>query len=230
MKKPISLTRDFLLLSFLLIVIVPLGGCAFVHDAPQNDTTYAKAEMEGQVPKDQISELDKKYPPGYWKQKPLNIASKDRLNIGIKEFLTIIQQTNPLPDLGKPDLGKMVTEIFTTAFVQSEAFNIIERQQLEKVLNELELEQSGIIDPITTSKIGNISGVDVIITGSISQMGNNQRIDARAIEVSTGKAIIADALTPIFNNQNVNTRTVDARNIQLFAKRFVNRMIDRYYR
>ena len=188
-----------------------MSGCAVVRDAPQTDTTYAATDYQGQVPQSTMKELEKKHPPGFWKEKTLNVPMEDRINIGIKEFTNATQQQ---------DLEKTITEIFITAFGKSGAFNVIERQQLEKVLDEFELSQSGIIDTSTAKEIGQLTGVEAIVTGTVSQMGNNQRVDARVIDISTGRVVIAERTERVNNTQRIN----------LLARRLINRMIDKYYR
>ena len=157
----------------------------------------------------------------FWKDQPLNIPPEKRLNIGIREFLPLTQP---------PELGQMVTEIFTTTFTKSGAFNIIERQQLDKILNEHELNQSGIIDPQSAQQIGHIAGLDAVVTGGISQIGNARRIDARVIDVKTGQVVLSEALTPVFDIQNRNLRPVDYQNIAGLARRIVDEMVAHYYR
>lgn len=205
------LYRLIFLSAMIIVTGIYMSGCAVVRDTPQTDTTYAATGYQGQVPQSTMKELEKKYPPGFWKEKTLNIPMKDRINIGIKEFTNATQQQ---------DLEKTITEIFITAFSKSGAFNVIERQQLEKVLNEFELSQSGIIDTSTSKEIGQLTGVEAIVTGTVSQMGNNQRVDARVIDISTGRVVIAERTDQANNTQRIN----------LLARRLINRMIDKYYR
>ena len=203
--------REFFSLMLIIAIGICMGGCAAVRDVPQTDTTYAATDYKEEVPQSTMGELEKKYPPGFWKEKKLNIPMTDRINIGIKEFANATQQQ---------DLEKTITEIFITAFSKSGAFNVIERQQLEKVLNEFELSQSGVIDTSTSQEIGQLTGVEAIVTGTVSQMGNNQRVDARVIDISTGRVVIAERTNQANNVQRIN----------LLARRLINRMIDKYYR
>lgn len=203
--------RLIFLSAMITVAAIYMNGCAAVRDVPQTDTTYVATGYQGQVPESTIKELEKQYPPDFWKKNTLNIPMKDRINIGIKEFANATQQ---------PDLEKTITEIFITAFSKAGAFNVMERQQLEKILNEFELSQSGIIDTSTSKEIGRLTGVEVIITGTVSQMGNNQRVDARAIDVSSGRVIIAERADQANNVQRIS----------LLARRIINRMIDHYYR
>lgn len=55
-------------------------------------------------------------------------------------------------------------------------FTLINRQQIERVLSEQKLQSSAIIDPSTVSKIGEIIGVQAIVTGEIiSATGTTRR-------------------------------------------------------
>ena len=205
------LYRLVLLSAMIIVTGIYMSGCGIVRDAPQTDTTYVATDYQGQISQSTMKELEEKYPPGSLKENTLNIPTKDRINIGIKGFTNATQQQ---------DLEKTVTEVFITAFGKSEAFNIIERQQLEKVLNEFELSQSGIIDTSTSKEIGKLTGVEAIVTGTVSQMGDNQRVDARVIDISTGRVIIAERVDRANNTQRV----------KLLARRIINRMIDKYYK
>ena len=76
--------------------------------------------------------------------------------------------------------------MFTTEVANSEAFKIIERDQLKKVLDEIAVGQSGIIDTSDARQLGKILGADAIITGSVMKIEEELRIDSRMIEVKTG--------------------------------------------
>ena len=211
MRNQILYRMVFTLLSVLLMIVVT-GGCATVRDAPQPDTAYYKtAEYEGQISNRSMLELEQRYPPGFWRETQLQVPIRDRIKIGIKEFGNTTQQQ---------DLGKMIVEIFTTAFVKSEAFAIVERQQLEKVLHEYELNQSGMIDSSTAKEIGHILGVDAILTGNVSQIGNDQRVDVRVIDISTGLVIVAEKMES----------AISINSVSLMAKRVIRRMTDTYYK
>jgi curli biogenesis system outer membrane secretion channel CsgG len=219
-KSPNRQTNILLLAEITMALVLFFPGCgARLTEAPQTNTVYKQTGYQGQVPAAIQAQLDARFPPSFWKQQGFNIAPEDRMSVGIRQFMVITQQANRLPDL-----GQMITEIFTTAFMQSELFTVVERQQLKKVLNEHELNQSGIMNPETAEALGNITGLKVLVTGSISQIGNNQRIDARAIDLSTGQVLVADRLPPIFNSQNVNIRPINASNINSFAHQFVRKM------
>ncbi|MBU1077814.1 MAG: CsgG/HfaB family protein [Spirochaetes bacterium] len=88
--------------------------------------------------------------------------------------------------------GMIISERITTYIVNLNKLEVIERSQLDKVLKELDLEFTGIIDPATTKQLGKVLGVDAIITGSlIRKKGDEIEVNARVINSETAKVIKA---------------------------------------
>ncbi|MCI0698736.1 hypothetical protein L0337_42895 [candidate division KSB1 bacterium] len=108
--------------------------------------------------------------------------------------------------LGQIDLlDKLVT-----GFVGINRFKVIERAQLEKILEEQKLGMSGIIDASTAAQIGKGIGVDGVVCGSITQGGNAVTIDARLIDTETAAIITAkDAYSNGLSLQNLSQMISD---------------------
>ena len=60
-----------------------------------------------------------------------------------------------------------VENLFAKYLIQS-GFKVVERAQLEQVLQEHHISVSGYLSPATTRKIGEILGVDVLLIGEVS--------------------------------------------------------------
>lgn len=120
-------------------------------------------------------------PPTRFSEIPEN--KKTRLAVIRFKALNKVAQTR--------NLGSMISEIFTTEAVNSRAFKIVEREQLNKVLKEYQISQSGIIDTRQAQEIGKMLGADAIITGSVMKIGVLLRIDARIIRIKTGVIVSA---------------------------------------
>jgi TolB-like protein len=116
-----------------------------------------------------------------------SIPKNERLKIAVMEFQALNNKT------GSNNLGSMIAEMFTTEVVNSESFRIVEREHLKKVLKELEVGQSGIIDTTEAQEIGKMLGADAIITGSVMKIQENLRVDSRIIEVKTGLIVSAES-------------------------------------
>ncbi len=105
---------------------------------------------------------------------------------------------------GQTKLGQTLTEMLITALIQADKFTVMERVQLEKVLKEQSLSQSGIIDTETAVEVGKLSGLEGVVMGSISQLKSSIEADSRLIEVETGKALAA-ANARVNNVEDIRT-------------------------
>ncbi len=86
--------------------------------------------------------------------------------------------------------GNIVSERLTTRIVKLKKLQVIERQLLDKVIQELHLETTGVVDAETTKQLGKVLGVDAIITGSLVDIGNNKvEVNARVIKTDTAEVI-----------------------------------------
>ncbi len=91
------------------------------------------------------------------------------------------------------DIGKMVAEWLTTDLVGTGRFDIIERKYLDKVLAEQKVGVSGIVDPSSASRLGQVLGVKTIVTGSVSNYGGTIDVNARLISVETASIRTAES-------------------------------------
>jgi curli biogenesis system outer membrane secretion channel CsgG len=69
------------------------------------------------------------------------------------------------------ELGSGVADIFLTEAFRSQRFRITERSQIETVLREQNLAQTGRVDPDTAADVGRITGAELIVLGSLSEFG-----------------------------------------------------------
>jgi len=134
-------------------------------------------------------------------EKPKIIIKGEKVKIGIIEFQSLNEEAK------KDNLGKIVSEMLTTSFVNSESFKIIEREQLQKVVEEFQLSQSGIIDTSYAKQIGKIAGADAIVTGSVTKIGDDLRLDARIIDVESGIILTAEKSEGKINLQSIGMMT-----------------------
>ena len=87
------------------------------------------------------------------------------------------------------ELDKIITEWLTEFLVNTKAFEVVERQELEKVLQEQSLGQTGILDSKSAAQVGNILGVDVLITGTLIYFDDTFEVVARQIDATTGSIL-----------------------------------------
>lgn len=100
------------------------------------------------------------------------------------------------------EFGGFIAEELITRLFKTRRVDVVERQFLDKILMEQKLNLVGIIDETTAKKIGKILGVDAVCSGTITDLGDTLKINARLISTETG-AIFAVASTEMLNDEKV---------------------------
>src|SRR4029079_8127338 len=62
-------------------------------------------------------------------------------------------------------------DVFVTELVKSGKFRVVEREQLEALMQEKGLTLSGDVDPKTAIKVGKLLGVNYLLTGAVTEYG-----------------------------------------------------------
>jgi hypothetical protein len=70
-----------------------------------------------------------------------------------------------------------------------EGYEVVERDALEKVLKELELSNTRNFDSGSAARIGKLLGAEQLVFGSYMLLFNKFRIDAKVVDVETGKIL-----------------------------------------
>lgn len=73
------------------------------------------------------------------------------------------------------DIGKGISVMLINQLINDGSYRIFERQQLDKIMQEQNFSNSSRADSNTAAKIGKLAGVDLIITGSITQFGRDDK-------------------------------------------------------
>ena len=84
-------------------------------------------------------------------------------------------------------LSKGVPDFLITEMSGNAAIRVIERDQVQKLIDEQKLVGSGQVDQATAVKVGKLLGAQhMIFGGFMADPNGNFRIDARAVNVETG--------------------------------------------
>lgn len=144
------------------------AGVSSIADANENSTLVATIKnKEKRTVNNVITEKNRILD----KPKRVAIISFDNTSGKISEF----------GDLGGPLRDMIVSDLSGVENLQ-----MLDRQALEKVLNEQNLNNSKSFDAATATKIGKLLGAEVIITGTYFEMFGSLRVDAKFINVETG--------------------------------------------
>lgn len=115
-----------------------------------------------------------------------NIANAGKKMIAVVDFTDL--QGNVT------ELGRFLAEEFSVALAGTgKGFEVVDRTHLKSIISEHKLSSTGIIDPQTARKLGQIAGVEALITGTITPFGDSVRISVKILDTATAKVIGASS-------------------------------------
>ena len=135
-------------------------------------------EVEAQTLDSRASELSQ--------QIARNMETGQKRRIAVLEFTDLQGQVT--------NFGRYLSEELITRLYGSNKFTVVERQLLNKVIAEQKLSLTGVVDPDSAKKLGNVLGVDAIVSGTIADRGESLKINARLIDTQTGELFSAAAI------------------------------------
>lgn len=129
-------------------------------------------------------------------QKTIKLVG-ERMNIAVFPF----ENKGASRDLGEIILDKMITVLYNQG-----RFEMMERDKLNRVLEEQSLGQTGVLDAASAASIGKGIGVDAIVIGSVAASSSGAlSIDARVIDTESAAIIVA---------QDIYTGSSDAQSVK----------------
>jgi curli biogenesis system outer membrane secretion channel CsgG len=105
---------------------------------------------------------------------------------------------------GVQEIEMKTIDMLSTALFRTGRFDLVERKNIEKVIQEQKFQQSGMIDTATALKMGKLLGARAVVTGAVTEIGVSAvsfiadittvrvSIDVRVIDVETGKILAAE--------------------------------------
>jgi TolB-like protein len=128
--------------------------------------------------------------------KDLNARTKDKN----AKRLAIIYFDNSGGDPALNKLKKGLADMMITDLSNINMLAIVERDKLESILKEQKMNNGKEFDPATASKVGKLLGAQVLLTGGYFEMFGSLRLDARFIDVETGKILKSDGVEGEISN------------------------------
>jgi TolB-like protein len=93
-------------------------------------------------------------------------------------------------------LSKGLADMMTTGLAKVQSLKLIERADLQKIVRELGLSMSGMVDESSLQEAGKLLGADMLLIGGFNHsFGGDLRIDARLVRVETGETVKAVEVT-----------------------------------
>jgi TolB-like protein len=92
-------------------------------------------------------------------------------------------------DLALEALKKGLAQMLISDLTTFEPVRIVEREQLQAVLDEQKLAQTGKTDAVTAARIGKLLGARYLVLGNYFDALGSFRVDARLVDVETGQVL-----------------------------------------
>src|SRR5262245_28790065 len=88
------------------------------------------------------------------------------------------------------ELGRFVAEEIGLGLATSrKGISVIDRIHLKALMQEHKLGASGLIDPATARRLGQIAGVQALVTGTITSLADSVRVVAKVLDVDSARVI-----------------------------------------
>ena len=120
-------------------------------------------------------------------QRPPAASSDTRPGLGVLDFdigATIGQDADDYQALRRGLASMTINEL-----AANNSIRVVERAQLQQILQEQNLGREGRVDPSTVSQIGRLIGARYMVTGTLYDVRGDVRIDARMFDTETGQIL-----------------------------------------
>lgn len=126
------------------------------------------------------SDLERALRSAVAQEASLGTTAPDSRVVGVFPFL------NSLGGSLAP-LGRALAELLTTDLSQTDRLRVVERAQVQRLLDEIRLAQSGSVDPATAVRAGRLLGAGRIVQGSVDGSEAELRLQAAVVSVPTSE-------------------------------------------
>lgn len=121
----------------------------------------------------------------------------------------------------EPYEAEQISEIIRTQIIITDAFKVLEKTQVDKLMEETGFQLAGLVDESMILEFGRASDIQFIITGAMGRLFDRISITARLVSTETGENIFSEEL--LTNEVSI------FRDLDRFAKRIANKMVELTY-
>lgn len=89
--------------------------------------------------------------------------------------------------------GEAISGMLMTELINGRVFQVVERNEINRIMEEIGLSQTGAVDMNTAKNIGQIYGVDILVFGNVAKFGSLVETDIRLVETERGEALMAES-------------------------------------
>ncbi|PAY18987.1 hypothetical protein CKO51_13610 [Rhodopirellula sp. SM50] len=87
------------------------------------------------------------------------------------------------------ELGEQVTVLLTAKLLEHPGLYLVEREELTKIIDEQTLNVSGMVDPSSATRIGQLTGARILVAGSVLETNDKLYVVAKVIGTETSRVL-----------------------------------------
>lgn len=140
-----------------------------------------------------------------------------------KQTISILNFENITPQNGTDKnnyIGKALSELLLSDLIGINDLQFIERSEVNRVLGEIELGMTGLVDEENIPKIGKLVGANYLVLGNYYQEKNSLIITVKLVETATGKIAGAKSITSDKNNIYAAKNLISINLAEIFENTF----------
>ena len=110
--------------------------------------------------------------------------------------VAVLDLSNDSGDRALDGVGAGVANVVVSRFAQTRSVQVVERQQLKAVLDEVALSASGAVDSGAAIEAGRLLGADYLVVGSLFSFARPElTIHLRVVDTTDGRVVASDQVT-----------------------------------
>ena len=113
------------------------------------------------------------------------------------------------------DEARVLTQRLASELISLNVYQLFERSKVDQLLKEKKFQHSGCVDATCAVTIGKLVGVEHMVIGTVSKIGNTYSVDSRMIDVESGKSVISAEYSTQNSIDDVTTQGMESISYQL---------------
>ncbi len=117
----------------------------------------------------------------------------DEISLGKIRSLAVVDFTDLQGNV--TELGRFIAEEMALGLViAKKQLSVVDRTHLRALLQEHKLASTGVINPATARRLGEIAGVEALVTGTITPLGDSVRLVVKVLDTNTARILAASSV------------------------------------
>ena len=172
------------------VAILPFHGRAPISANPNDLGVETRTRIE-QTSKTQDRETDNERRNG--------LADRQTRNRDVANQSTSTTETTTRifnAEKEKDNIAVAVVDLLTIKLLTSEYIMLVERNEIDRIYDELKLSRSGIVNAAEANQVGRLSGAKLLVTGSVVRIDNDLYLIAKVMGTETSRLAGASVKGP----------------------------------